>query len=114
MKLRLARLLIVAFALLVPVQGMAALSQGICMSFGHHDGAAAPHHHHSGTPVHDDGQAEGAHCGPCVACCSGVASIAPSLLGAAPGALPDSVDAPFAVAPPGELPEQLDRPPLSL
>lgn len=72
---------ILALALLVlaiPVQGMASIVAGQCMTFGHHpDAGAQDHaHEHGDADHHDHGaqaQPEGdksAHCGPCAACCA--------------------------------------------
>lgn len=111
-------LLVIAFA--VPVQGMAAVSSGICMAFGHHDapGQAADHHHGDAAGAQadsDGGDAEqgGAHCGPCVACC-GASSIATSSARVMP-VLPGLAVQPLYVEGVfGILPDSLDRPPLAL
>lgn len=109
-------------ALLVPLQGFAAVSAGICQAIGHHD-MAAEH-------AHDEGEAHGpsygaphkpspevppsdAHCAPCVACCA-AAAIAPSV----PAVFADwRADAVNAATPPplsGIQPALLERPPLAL
>lgn len=113
-------LLVIAFA--VPVQGMAAVSSGICMTFGHHDapGQAADHHHGpvAGAQADDSsgGDADhqgGAHCGPCVACC-GASSIASSSARVVPVLPGLAVQPPYVEGVAGILPDSLDRPPLAL
>jgi hypothetical protein len=107
-----------ALALAVPLQGFAAVSAGLCMTLGHHDGGATHSHdadstdHHHGQ--HDDEPAsQSAHCPPCVACC-GAAAIS----SAAALVLPDErADVLNAAGPPafaGIQPRTLDRPPLAL
>lgn len=122
--MRLLRLLAVAVAITMPIQGMAAVTAGQCMAFGHHEqgpGHDRPGHdtHASGdadaspTHEHDEQEAGDAHCGPCVACCAS-ASIA--------GAMPIRVFSSHAntkyvlsqAASPGIAPHRLDRPPLAL
>lgn len=132
MVLKLIRLLAVAMALVIPLQGMAALAAGICMSAGHHQGAAADEGHAAhghdadehAVHSHDEtvGEAsaaeagdagETAHCGPCAACCAS-ASIAGAVafMIAAPPTHPQYV---FSQHPPlGFQPRALDRPPLAL
>lgn len=121
--LRLTRLLIAfALALTIPLQGLAAVTAGLCMAMGHHqaDMSApaheAPAHDHGADHTHeqqDSDSDDSAHCAPCVACCA-AAHIAP----ADHVYLPEfSPAAAIAVLPPGSagfLPEQLDRPPLVL
>jgi hypothetical protein len=120
------RLLIALFlALTLPLQGMASVTTGICMSLGHHQSDMSAQHDHGaeghetnhghdsdhGASHGDDG--DSAHCAPCVACCA-AASISP----AAPVFLPqDPPAAAVAVVRylhPRFLPEKLDRPPLAL
>ena len=128
--LKLLRLLAVSLALIVPVQAAAALTAGICMSMGHHEGATADRSHaghghddgdhsmHShgdeGSPAADATDAgNDAHCGPCAGCCAS-ASIAgaPAFpIGAAPWH-PAYVFSPYP--PLGVQPDGLDRPPLAL
>jgi hypothetical protein len=115
-------LLAVSLALVVPVQATAALTAGLCMSMGHHEGAAddSDHSMHSHADGHEGSPADRAtdagneaHCGPCAACCAS-ASIAgaPALaIGAAPGH-PAYVFSPYP--PLGVQPDGLDRPPLAL
>ncbi|HEX2333004.1 MAG TPA: hypothetical protein VHI32_07515 [Burkholderiales bacterium] len=122
MPLKLARRLAVLVALVVPLQGMAAVAAGQCMALGHHeDGgehnsshAHAPDSHShadSGKPV---GESEtNADCGPCIACCSSV-SIAP-LYGASILPPPAIAQYMFSQFPPiGIEPDGVYRPPLSL
>jgi len=129
---RLSRFLIaLTLAFAVPVQGMAAVSAGLCMALGHHDaGAAASHDHatdHGAHHAHGNGSgpthkhahevpnnsADGAHCPPCVACCA-VAAISPF----AGIFIPEPPTASVIAAPEpsfsGIQPERLDRPPLAL
>ena len=134
MRLKLLRLLVVAIALAVPFQGMAAIAAGLCMAFGDHGAAAGQGHtHHSSVPVTEehsthshshgdeaDSQANGdegdtgsAHCGPCAACCASASIAGPSGI---------SIPSPasyvlyvFSQFPPfGHQPDALDRPPLAL
>ena len=92
MQQKLIRVLVaVLVALVVPLQGAAAVAAGQCMALGHHQegGPDQPHvhdgsddaagvHEHSGQTAVDtavEGSEEGAknpHCGPCAACCSSV------------------------------------------
>ncbi len=127
--LRLTRLLIAfALALTIPLQGLAAVTAGLCMGMGHHQadmsapaheapahdhGADDSHADHSHDQQEDSSSDDGAHCAPCVACCA-AAHLAPAdrvdLLELSPAAA-------IAVLRPGSagfLPEQLDRPPLVL
>lgn len=111
--MRLLRLLAVAVAIAVPIQGMAAVTAGQCMAFGHHEqGAGHDGHGQSPTHEHDEQDAGNAHCGPCAACCAS-ASIT--------GAMPVPVFSSHAntkyvlsqAASPGIAPRRLDRPPLA-
>jgi hypothetical protein len=124
MRLKLVRLLAVLVALVVPIQGMAALSAGQCMDLGHHQAAmdhdGAPHSHdgpphsHDGAGGHDQGgEGSNPHCGPCAACCAsasiaGVAGVSV----ASTAATSQYVFSQFA--PIGVQPDGLDRPPLAL
>ncbi len=121
-------LVALAMALLVPLQGLAAATAGVCMAMGHHDApqAAVDHEHgddhgHSGAAhdgpqashEHEPGAQDSSHCGPCVACCAS-ASIAPQYsvsLAAEPAAAPPARTVPAVV---GAVLQQLDRPPLAL
>jgi hypothetical protein len=130
--LTLVRSLAVVIALVIPVQGMAALAAGLCMSFGHHDTVAedqghaahghdaddhAPHSHdEAGAPgpvadAADEGHA--AHCAPCTGCCTSVSIAGPIVLTiAAPPTHPKYV---ITQHPPlGLQPGGLYRPPLAL
>jgi hypothetical protein len=120
MSLKLLRLLLlIAIALAVPLQGLAAVSAGLCMASGHHQNEHAPagHGHDTGSIDHqhpaEDPAASNAHCPPCVSCCAAVAiapAVEPRLPSVAPAAPVPSKQ--YSIA--GFLPEQLDRPPLSV
>jgi hypothetical protein len=113
-----------AMALLVPLQGIAGVSAGLCMELGHQEAPATAHAHVSthdhGTADHHDHNTAGdehtagnAHCPPCVACCAAAAISSYSLV-----FIPEAPAA-FVIAahPPsfsGVQPETLDRPPLAL
>jgi hypothetical protein len=126
MPLKLVRLIAVVVALVVPLQGMAALAASQCMALGHHE---APAMHHDAQAAHADGhdhdshaasgdpdasdEADGSHCGPCTACCASASIAGPSALVIEP----DTFSAPYAFVsqPPVRLaPDELDRPPLPL
>ena len=118
MRLKLCRLLVLAIALVVPLQGMAAVMVGQCMGFGHHDGADghdhATHSHseESGSKQSDDGTENG-HCGPCAACCASATMAGPAAL----SILSMASHAPYVFSqfpPIGVQPDGLDRPPLAL
>src|SRR5712664_2027575 len=87
MRTKLVRTLVAfAMALLVPLQGMAGVSAGLCMELGHHEDEAPATAHAPGS-THDHGTADrhdhntaadehtagNAHCPPCVACCAAAA-----------------------------------------
>ena len=128
MPLKLVRLLAVVLALLVPMQGMAAVAADLCMAFGHHQDAGMEHDAHAAdghdhaTHSHDeagsnahaentDGKA--AHCGPCTACCAS-AGIAGAVGFSIPSS-PASADYVFSQYPLlGVQPSGLFRPPLAL
>jgi hypothetical protein len=130
--LNLVRLLAVAIALVIPVQGMAALTAGLCMSFGHHDTVAAdqghaahghaadshaPHSHDQagpGAPVADTGDdSHATHCGPCTGCCTSVSIAGPIVFTIA--AAPTHPKYILSQHPPlGVQPSGLYRPPLAL
>lgn len=110
----------------MPVQGLAAISAGMCMALGHANGLAAAMHgpdaaHEAraaapaGDHVHDgvDHDSELAHCGPCVACCAAAAIPLADSIFHPTTATGDRV-AFVAAAAPDFLPELLDRPPLTL
>jgi hypothetical protein len=130
MPLRLIRLLAIAIALAVPIQGMAGITAGQCMALGHHqdtsghdshaqDGQAGPDHaahSHSdeaGKADNEGGDGSAAHCGPCTACCASA-----SITGPAGISIPSSLsnaEYVFSQFPPlGVQPDGLDRPPLAL
>jgi hypothetical protein len=117
---------VVLLALSVPVQGMAAVTAGQCMAFGHHQDGAGQEDGHAGngTEKHDhaahshsdDGakqDGDTSHCGPCTACCASA-----SIAGPAGLAIPASAsNAPyvFSQSPPlGVQPDGVYRPPLAL
>jgi len=125
MRSRFARLLIAfAMALTVPLQGLAAVSAGLCMTFGHHEASdASGHSHASGAeslaehshepgPGAEDGQNQ-AHCPPCVACCAAAAISTSDRV-----FVPETPVSSVVSAPPpfisGIVPDKLDRPPLAL
>jgi hypothetical protein len=130
MPLRLSRILIVlTLALAVPIQGVAAVTAGLCMALGHHgSGMVASHDHatdHSGPHANaDDSNVDhgheisvnssgNPHCPPCVACCAAAAiSSFPQIF------IPELPTASVFAAPmlafSGIQPERLDRPPLAL
>lgn len=124
------RLLVLAIALIVPLQGMTAITAGQCMALGHHKAAAGheSHAHMAGVDEHDhaahmqagegdgdtaDAGAKKPQCSPCTACCAS-ASIAAPLAAAV---FSEVHDAPYLwpqLQPIGVLPRGLDRPPLAL
>lgn len=119
MRSKLARLtLTLTIALLVPLQGMASVAAGLCMTFGHHDMAPAAqdhgHDHGNGDPQHDAEDAPGgAHCPPCVACCASAAiSSSDRVFTPESPAVSATAVLPHFVS--GAPPENLDRPPLAL
>jgi len=122
----LARVLAIVFALIVPVQGMAAVVAGQCMAFGHHQGDGESNAHaHDALDGHDhdssahaqshatDEDQSAAHCGPCTACC-GTASIVSAASLALPAERSEAQYFFFASPPLGVQPDGLFRPPLSL
>lgn len=121
--MRLLRLLALAIAIAVPIQGMAAVAAGQCMAFGHHEqdpgNDSDPHagqdaHGHEGhSHASDDGGDAGGHCGPCVACCASASIAGPSAL----PVVSSSSNIKYVLsqaAPPGIELHRLDRPPLPL
>ena len=122
MRNRVSRLLFAALlALLIPIQGVGAITTGVCMSLEHHHGApgdAHDSHDHEGHDhaSHSGGDAvgdSGSHCGPCTACCaSATIAGAVTLSLACPAS-----HAPYAFSqslPPSVQLDGLDRPPLAL
>jgi hypothetical protein len=118
MHLKLCRRLVLAIALVVPLQGMAAVMVGQCMALGHHDSADrhdhATHSHSgdAGSEQSDHGS-DKAHCGPCAACCASASIAGPAAL----SILSAASTAPYVVSqlpPIGVQPDGLDRPPLAL
>jgi hypothetical protein len=120
MSLKLLRFfLLIAIAFAVPLQGLAAVSAGLCMASGHHHSEHAPagHDHDMGSIDHEhpaeDSSASNTHCPPCVSCCAAVAiapAAEPRLPSVAPAAPVPSKQHSIA----GFLPERLDRPPLAV
>ena len=135
MSVRLIRLLALAIAIVLPIQGMAAVTLGQCMALGHHqpaeahegnglaqDGAddhhdAGPSHSHSdeaGNKVDgDESGSKGSHCGPCTGCCA-AASIAGAVGVLIPSSPSEAPDVFAQLPPPGVQPGGLYRPPLAL
>jgi hypothetical protein len=120
MSLKLLRiLLLIAIALAVPLQGLAAVSAGLCMASGHHHSEHAPagHDHDMGSIDHEqpaeDTSGSNSHCPPCVSCCAAVA-IAPAPEPRLPSVAPAAPVPSKQYSMAGFLPEQLDRPPLSV
>lgn len=122
---KLARLLAVVMALVVPVQGMAALAAAQCMTMAHHqdagaaghahehDGAQADEHAHDSGALDDEDTGKKPHCGPCTSCCTS-ATIAGQALLSISSARSDT-DHVFSQFPPlGVQPDGVYRPPLSL
>jgi len=117
---------VLAIALAVPVQGVAAVSAGVCMDLGHGAGTTPEHDHGTSGHAHDsdaaahhedgagnDGASHNAHCPPCVSCCAAAAIAsfpAVFLPEQAAASVPAALPASFS----GVLPERLDRPPLAL
>jgi hypothetical protein len=117
MPLKLARLLAVLVALVVPLQGMASVAAGQCMALGHHQDDGDGHDHdaqsHADGGKHAEKSGTSAHCGPCAACCASV-SIAP-LSGVSilpPPTIAQYVFSQFPTI--GIQPDGVYRPPLSL
>jgi hypothetical protein len=115
---RLLRLVVVALlTVMVPLQGMAAVAAGQCMTMGHHQDQADVHAHadeHGDGAVHEDRDAgKNAHCGPCAACCASATIAGPVGLPilAAP-ANTKYIFSPFPTR--GFQPHGIDRPPLAL
>jgi len=120
MRKSLARLLIAfVLALTVPLQGIAAVSAGVCMALGHHGEAAPGAHHHADSAAHHHGGESGserggeAHCPPCVSCCAAAAIVAFSFTPPPDPARVCALDA-LLLSFSGVTPERLDRPPLAL
>jgi hypothetical protein len=113
-----ARVLIaMAIALAVPLQGLAAVSAGLCMAFGHHEAPTLDDHgshgHGAGHAQDAADESDAAHCPPCVACCA-AAVISPSNPLVVASTAPSAA---LALAPPqiaGAQLALLDRPPLAL
>jgi hypothetical protein len=134
MRIKLVRMLVaLAMTLMVPLQGVAGVSAGLCIALGDHQGITtahdhgsahdhgAAHEHHSDASAsdqHEQGTGTGnpagdAHCPPCVACCAAAAisSYTPVFIPEAPAAF---VIAAIPLSFSGVQPETLDRPPLAL
>jgi hypothetical protein len=128
---RLIRLLAIAIALAVPIQGMAVITAGLCMTLEHHQGAPAQDGHAQGghdghdKAAHshsdeagnnaegDEGKDQGTHCGPCTACCASASIAGPA--GLSIPSSPSNAAYAFSQFPPlGVQPDGLDRPPLAL
>jgi hypothetical protein len=112
-------------ALAVPIQGMASVAAGQCMTLGHHQDAGAQGHAHDGDDGHDhdvhshteDGKPAGEsganpHCGPCTACCASASIAAPTLVSLM-SARTTTTQYAFSPFPPiGVEPDGVYRPPL--
>src|SRR5262245_27835841 len=113
------RLVVVLVALAVPLQGVAAVTAGMCMAMGNHDAGqcaqvADSHHDDSASHhKHSDADHSKPHCAPCVACCAAVAIPSRASL-----FVPDrpalSRMAAASASFTGISPDHLDRPPLAL
>jgi len=119
---------VLLLALTIPVQGMAAVTAGQCMAFGHHQDDGNQNHAHDDADGHapaghahtddtlskqDDEGGKNSHCGPCTACCASASIAGPAGLSILPFASP--VQYHFSqLPPPGVQPHGLDRPPLAL
>ena len=119
------RIVVVLFlALMVPLQGVAAVVSGQCMTLGHHQDAGEGHdgHAHDGDDGHDghdhgaaghDDDSKTSHCGPCTACCASASIAGPDKL-----PLPALFSSPKYTfsqsSPPSVLLDGFDRPPLAL
>ena len=130
MPLRLMRLLAIAIALAVPIQGMAAITAGQCMALGHHqersghdshsrdghdshDHAAHSHSDEAGNADGEGSDENAGHCGPCTACCASASIAGPA--GLSIPSSPSRVAYVFSQFPPlGVQPDGLDRPPLAI
>ena len=132
MSRKLKALLIAWLLIVVPVQGVAAVSAGICRALEHHGVVTAPaaervaahegHTGHSGDGVSHEHDAAAAadgspgpsgHCGDCAACGASAAVASIDQL-ATPDAPRDTVRVFTPDSPAGFLPDGLDRPPLTL
>ena len=114
-------LLALLMACVLPIQGTAAATAGVCQALGHygsHGAAPHDHHEHSGAADHPHGESAGkapakAHCPPCETCCATTAiSSVPEIV------TPETAN-PLVIHTPaltysGIAPETLDRPPLAL
>lgn len=123
-------LAVLAISLIVPIQGMASVTSGQCMSLGHHEpgtaagahahGEPAPvdeghesHSHADGDAAKQHGETKNSHCGPCTACCASASIAGPLPQNNMPA--PASATYSFSQFPPlGVQPSELDRPPLAL
>jgi hypothetical protein len=117
-------LIALAIALAVPIQGLAAVTAGLCVAMGHHEAGTSATHDHAAHHAHPEdasvahAQSDGdtssdAHCAPCVACCA-AAAISASVQVFLPEPPAAAVLAPLPVSPSGFVPDKLDRPPLPL
>jgi hypothetical protein len=121
MPIKLIRLIVIALAVLLPLQGMATVMVGQCMTLGHHQDVAPDpqshaHDEHEGH-AHDghehDGDSKSGHCGPCTACCASASIAGPAAFVIA--SLRSDVAYVFTQSPPPTVqPDGLDRPPLAL
>jgi hypothetical protein len=101
-------------ALVIPIQGIAAVTARLCATLGHHETSTPAVHDHADGHAHDAEApapaAAGAHCPPCVACCAAAAISASARI-----FIPDPPAAAVTSAAPlsfsGIQPDGLDRPP---
>ena len=128
MQLKLLRVFAVALSILLPLQGIAEVTAGICMALTHHESGSAPdtsgahgdHSQHKSASNHGDHghgdadhESKAGHCGPCTACCAS-ASITGPVAALSPAPPQAAIDPLPEFFPPGHAPVQLDRPPLAL
>ena len=113
MHARLFRALAIALLVVtIPIQGFGAVTAGMSMALGDHDGAATQATDmpgHEGMPGHEEGH--GGHA-PCVACWAATA-ITPFVPLVLSGAAASPLAAPPAVSFHSVAPHRLDRPPLA-
>jgi hypothetical protein len=112
--------------LAVPLQGMASVAAGQCMTLGHHQDAGGHGHGHDNGEAHEhdahshadagnpaDDSGTNAHCGPCTACCASASIAPPALVSIASGPTTTQY-ALLQFLPFGVEPDGVYRPPLPL
>jgi hypothetical protein len=134
MPLGLIRLLAIAIAFVLPIQGVAAVTAAQCMALGHHQDAAGHGNHGDAQPggeaghdhathAHADDDAsnagsdeaggKGSQCGPCTACCASASIAGPAGLSIVSWA--SNAPYVFSQFAPLSVPlDGLDRPPTAL